>query len=70
MLLHCVESARGELCFHIVSKGGLNPYRGKIHGPTFDTILVMMPKLLKGARIADIPVIYWSLDNCSADHDR
>jgi len=68
--LHCVESARGELCFHIISTGGLHPYRVKIRGPTFDTILVMMPKLLKGVEIADIPVIYWSLDNCPADHDR
>ena len=68
--IHCVESARGELCFHIVSNGKSTPYRVKIRGPTFDSILVAMPKLLQEAHVADIPVIYWSLDNCPADHDR
>ncbi|RJS80524.1 NADH-quinone oxidoreductase subunit D [Candidatus Bathyarchaeota archaeon] len=65
-----IESARGELCFHMVSSGTNMPYRVKVRGPTFDTILVMLPKILKGAKIADVPVIYWSLDNCPADHDR
>jgi NADH-quinone oxidoreductase B subunit len=69
-VLHCVESARGELCFHLVSAGSNTPYRVKIRGPTFDTILVLLPKLLKEVYVADLPVIYWSLDNCPADHDR
>jgi len=69
-VLHCVESARGELCFHLVSTGSNTPYRVKIRGPTFDTILVLLPKLLRGIYVADVPVIYWSLDNCPADHDR
>lgn len=68
--LSYVESARGELCFHLVSNGGNTPYRAKVRGPTFDPILVLMPKLLTGNYIADVPVIYWSLDNCPADHDR
>ncbi|MHA1503373.1 MAG: hypothetical protein ACTSSB_16180 [Candidatus Heimdallarchaeota archaeon] len=65
-----VESARGELSFHLVSDGGNKPYRAKVRGPAFDPILVLLPKLLVGNYIADIPVIYWSLDNCPADHDR
>lgn len=68
--LSCVESARGELCFHIVSSGTNTPYRVKVRGPTFDSILVMLPKIMKGVHVADVPVIYWSLDNCPADHDR
>ena len=68
--LHCVESARGELCFHLVSNGSKTPYRVKIRGPTFDTTLVMLPKLLREVYVADVPVIYWSLDNCPGDHDR
>jgi len=68
--LNCVESARGELCFHLVSTGSNTPYRAKIKGPTFDVILSLLPKLLKGVYMADVPVIYWSLDNCPADHDR
>ena len=68
--VHLVESARGELCFHGISNGKINPYRIKVRGPTFDTILVMLPKILQGVKLADVPVIYWSLDNCPADHDR
>ncbi|MHA1712337.1 MAG: NADH-quinone oxidoreductase subunit D [Candidatus Freyarchaeota archaeon] len=68
--IHCVESARGELCFHMVSDGSKNPYRVHIKGPSFDTILTFLPRLLEGVTIADVPVIYWSLDNCPADHDR
>lgn len=68
--LQCVESARGELCFLMVSAGSNTPYRVKIRGPTFDAILVLLPNLLKEVYIADVPVIYWSLDNCPADHDR
>ena len=65
-----VESARGELLFHLISNGGHNPYRIKIRGPTFDPILFLLPKLLNSCSLADVPIIYWSLDNCPADHDR
>ncbi len=68
--IRCVESARGELCFYIISRGELHPYRVKIFGPTFSLILKYLPKLLIGAYFADVPVIYTSLDNCPADHDR
>jgi NADH:ubiquinone oxidoreductase subunit D len=68
--IYCIESARGELCFHMVSDGSNKPYRAKIRGPTFDPILVLLPVISKGINIADAPVIYWSLDNCPADHDR
>ncbi|RLI17836.1 NADH-quinone oxidoreductase subunit D [Candidatus Bathyarchaeota archaeon] len=68
--IHCVESARGELCFHVVSNGSNKPFRVKVRGPTFDTILAVFPKLLKDAEIADVTLIYWSMDNCPADHDR
>jgi len=68
--MHCVESARGELCFHIVSDGSNKPYRVKVRGPTFDMMLSLLPKLLKGEYIADVNLILWSLDNCPADHDR
>lgn len=65
-----VESARGELGFHMISEGGREPYRVKVRGPTFDPILVLLPKLLEEVHMGDVPVIYWSLDNCPADHDR
>ncbi|MBD3189015.1 MAG: NADH-quinone oxidoreductase subunit D [Candidatus Heimdallarchaeota archaeon] len=65
-----LESARGELAFHLVSNGSNKPQRAKVRGPTFDPILVLLPELVKGNYLADVPVIYWSLDNCPADHDR
>lgn len=68
--ISCVESARGEVCFHAVSKGEKQPYRVKVKGATFDPILVMLPKMLRGVAVADVPVIYWSMDTCPADHDR
>jgi NADH-quinone oxidoreductase subunit D len=68
--LYCIEGGRGELCFHAISTGENTPYRVKVRGPTFGTILVMFPKLLQGVKIADVPVVYWSLDQCPADHDR
>lgn len=69
-VVYFVESARGELCFHVVSDGSREPYRVKVRGPMFDTILVVLARLLGGVQLADVPVIYWSLDNCPADHDR
>jgi NADH-quinone oxidoreductase subunit D len=66
----CVEAARGELCFHMVSDGSPIPYRAKVRGPSFSHSLVVFPYLAKGNTIADIPIIYWSLDGCPADMDR
>jgi NADH-quinone oxidoreductase subunit D len=66
----CCEAARGEMCFHVVTDGSAKPYRVKIRGPSFTHALVLFPHLVKGAFIADIPAIYWSLDPCPADMDR
>jgi NADH-quinone oxidoreductase subunit D len=66
----CCEAARGELCFHMVSDGTDKPYRVKVRGPSFSHTLAAFPHLVRGAYIADIPAIYWSLDPCPADMDR
>jgi len=66
----CLESARGEKCFHVVSDGSPCPYRVKIRAPSFLHTLSEFPYLAKGSTIADIPAIYWSLDSCPADMDR
>ena len=68
--VHCVESARGELCFHVISDGSNKPYRVKVRGPTLDAMLSLLPKMLKGEYLADANLLLWSLDNCPADHDR
>jgi NADH-quinone oxidoreductase subunit D len=66
----CCEAARGELGFHMVSDGTDKPYRVKVRGPSFSHTLAAFPSLVKGAYIADVPAIYWSLDPCPADMDR
>ena len=66
----CCEAARGELCFYMVSDGRNKPYRVKVRGPSFSHTLSEFPYLARGAQIADIPAIYWSLDPCPADMDR
>lgn len=64
------EVARGEAAIYMVSDGGVRPYRCKIRGPSFFHLLPVLEHLLKGEQIADVPVIYWSLNHCPADMDR
>jgi NADH-quinone oxidoreductase subunit D len=56
-----VESGRGALGHYIVSDGTPKPYRHKMSVPSVRN-LAAMPHLLRGARLADLPVIYWSLN--------
>jgi len=56
-----VESGRGALGHYIVSDGTPRPYRHKISVPSVRNLLAL-PLLLKGAKLADLPVIYWSLN--------
>ena len=56
-----VESGRGALGHYIVSDGTSKPYRHKMSVPSVRN-LSAMPHLLKGAKLADLPVIYWSLN--------
>ena len=64
------EIARGEAGIYMVSNGGNTPYRCKIRGPSFLHMIPVLEYLLKGAQIADVPAIYWSLNICPADMDR
>jgi len=66
----CCEAARGEFCYHMVSDGSAMPYRVKVRAPSFSQNLAAFPRLVKGAYLADVPAIYWSLDSCPADMDR
>ena len=56
-----VESGRGALGHYVVSDGTPKPYRHKMSVPSVRN-LSAMPHLLKGAKLADLPVIYWSLN--------
>jgi len=77
-----VESSKGDFGYYIVSAtgnkglhnsskiGSSKPYRLHVRGPSFTHAFHVLPKLLKGVKIADVPVIYKSLDICPPDADR
>ena len=57
------------MSYHIVSDGSPRPYRVKIGTPSFKN-LAALPHLLKKVHVADIPVIYWSLNYWPVEADR
>ena len=64
-----VEAQRGELTYYVMSRGGTNPYRVKIRTPSFLNIIhsyVLYP----GYTVADLPVIFGSLDPCISCMER
>ncbi|MCB1224783.1 MAG: NADH-quinone oxidoreductase subunit D [Verrucomicrobiales bacterium] len=63
------ENPKGELGFYICSKGGGVPYRLKIRSPSFVNLSIL-PKLLKGEMLSDIPSILGSLDFVMGECDR
>ena len=63
------EAARGEMSYHIVSDGSPRPYRLKIGTPSFKNLRTL-PHLLRNVHVADIPVIYWSLNYWPVEADR
>jgi len=63
------ENPKGALGFFIVSKGGGVPYRLKIRSPSFCNLSVL-PKMLPGHMVPDIPVVLGSLDFVLGECDR
>ncbi|MGB9630494.1 MAG: NADH-quinone oxidoreductase subunit D [Candidatus Methanodesulfokora sp.] len=64
-----VEGGRGEVVFHIISDGKTSPYRLRMVTPSFRNV-ILFEHLTKGARVADIPAIYGSLDYFPPEADR
>ena len=63
------ENPKGELGFYIHSTGGGVPHRLKIRSPSFCNLSIL-PKLLKGCMVSDIPAILGSLDFVMGECDR
>jgi NADH-quinone oxidoreductase subunit D len=63
------ENPKGELGFYINSRGGGVPYRLKIRAPSFVNLSIL-PELLPGHMIADIPAVLGSLDFVMGECDR
>lgn len=64
-----VESPRGELGFFIVSDGSEKPYRLKIRSPAFVN-LSLIREVIKGEKLADVPLVLGSLDPVFGEVDR
>ncbi len=56
-----MESSKGELGVHLVSKKKDKPYRLKLRRPSFVN-LQLLPKLLVGRTMADIPAVLGAID--------
>ncbi|MEM8549312.1 MAG: NADH dehydrogenase (quinone) subunit D, partial [Verrucomicrobiota bacterium] len=63
------ENPKGVLGFFIHSKGGGVPYRMKIRSPSFCSLSIL-PYILPGMMMSDIPVVLGSLDFVMGECDR
>jgi NADH-quinone oxidoreductase subunit D len=68
-IYQCVESARGELGFYLVSDGGHRPYRLRVRSPSFPHVEVLK-KVIPGLIISDVVVAIASVDPILGDVDR
>ena len=64
-----VESSRGELMYMVQGDNSDKPYRVKIMNGSFRN-LIAMPALIRNVHIADMPIIYGSLDYWPVEADR
>lgn len=64
-----IESSRGLLGCHVVSDGGTRPCRVQFRVPS-GAHLAVVPELLPGIRIEDLPVVLASLDIGVSEADR
>ncbi len=63
------ENPKGELGFYLCSKGGGVPYRLKIRAPSFANLSIL-PELLPGHYVSDVPAILGSIDFVMGECDR
>lgn len=68
-LYNCVESARGELGYYLVSDGTNRPYRLRVRSPSFPHVEVLK-EVLPGLILSDVVVAIASVDPILGDVDR
>lgn len=68
-LYQCVESARGELGYYLVSDGNNRPHRLRVRSPSFPHVEVLK-KVLPGHLLSDVIVAIASVDPILGDVDR
>jgi NADH-quinone oxidoreductase subunit D len=64
-----IEAPRGELGFYLVSDGSIAPYRFHVRAPSLINMTILRD-LVIGWKIADLIVIFGSIDICMAEVDR
>ncbi len=64
-----VESARGEMGFHVISDGTDTAYRTKIRTGSF-LAMAILPKIVPGMMVADLTACFGSLDVVAPEVDR
>jgi len=64
-----VESSRGEIAYMVMGDNSDKPYRVKIMNGSFRN-LIALPFLLRNVHVADMPIIYGSLDYWPVEADR
>lgn len=64
-----IESPKGELGFYICSDGTGNPWRMKIHSPSFCNLQALQA-MCEGAMISDVVAIIGSLDPVMGEADK
>ena len=64
-----VESSRGEITYVVMGDNSDKPYRVKIMNGSFRN-LIALPFLLRNVHVADMPIIYGSLDYWPVEADR
>ncbi|MFX0211876.1 MAG: NADH-quinone oxidoreductase subunit D [Candidatus Hodarchaeota archaeon] len=65
-----IEDPRGEQAWYLVTKAKSDkPWRLKIRSPAFSNISVF-PHLIRGGKLADIPMVIVSIDLCIGEIDR
>lgn len=64
-----LEDPRGESMMYLVSDGTDKPYRLKVRAPLFTNISASKP-MVKGCRVADVPVVMAMIDVCMGEADR
>ncbi len=64
-----VESSRGEIAYMVMGDNSDKPYRVKIMNGSFRN-LIALPFLIRNVHVADMPIIYGSLDYWPVEADR
>ncbi|MGB9722636.1 MAG: NADH-quinone oxidoreductase subunit D [Chloroflexia bacterium] len=64
-----IESPKGELGFYLISDGGEKPYRWRVRAPSFVN-LTPLAEMCRGHKVADLIIIFGSIDITMAEVDR